>query len=75
MTDVTALVDLLRRLGETHRPVARPAPDAEVPGVFVVQCPACDGNSWRIWMKGDPDAGCDLWREYAAHWHAPKESA
>ena len=68
-----SLVDpivLLRKLGELHRPVLRPHPEA-TEGTYEVQCPACDGPSWRIWRKGDPPAQCEYWAEYSAHWVVP----
>jgi hypothetical protein len=64
-------LDLLRRLGETHRPVVKDDEFAIVPGFYVWQCPACDGNRWKPWSKGDAEPGCDLWREYHAYWRLP----
>ena len=67
--DADRVIDLLRRLGETHRPVLRR--DTEAYGEqYQVQCRACDGNSWKNWQPGDPDVSCDFWREYSAFWRA-----
>ena len=65
MTDPIAL---LRKLGELHRCAVRPHPEADEE-TFEVQCPACDGNAWQIWRRGDPMPGCEYWREYSAFWH------
>lgn len=52
-----------RRAAEAHRPVSEPYWDAAVKGLFLVKCPACDGNKVQIWKPGDPEVTCDLWRE------------
>lgn len=62
------LIALLRRLGETHRPVVRPYPDSDAHDLYSVQCPACDGNQWRNWQQGDPPVECEFWRDYNAMW-------
>jgi hypothetical protein len=54
--------ELLEHLAEQHRPRREPYRDAVRPGLFTVQCPACDGSSSRIWASGDPEYACDLWR-------------
>lgn len=70
MDSTEKLIDLLRRLGETHRNVTEPYPDA-TEGTYTVHCPAgCNGGRRQVWRQGDPDPSCDLWREYHALWTA-----
>lgn len=61
------LIQLLHRLGETHRPVVKQHPDA-TPGTYQAQCPACDGSTWKIWRQGDPAVTCEYWRDYSRLW-------
>lgn len=58
--------DLLRRLAECHRTTSEPFWDAAVPGLFLVKCPACDGNRSHVWEPGDEPYSCELWREAVA---------
>jgi hypothetical protein len=55
--------DLLDRLAEVHRP-AKKRDTFAVVEQYLVQCPACDRNTWQVWRDGDPAYACDLWREY-----------
>lgn len=64
------IINLLRRLGERHRPVSELYPDA-YPGTYAWHCPSgCNGGVRRVWVAGDPGPGpgCQLWREYHAFW-------
>lgn len=57
--------DLIARLVECHRP-RRGRDYHAYDEQHLVQCPACDGNRWTIWRRGDPEYACDLWREAQA---------
>jgi hypothetical protein len=66
---------LLAALIECHRPVQRKDHEAFKPQ-YLIQCPACDRNSWRVWQTSDPEVVCELWRQARArydgsHW-APR---
>lgn len=50
------LVDLLRR----HVTTSKPMPDAATDDMHMVQCPACDGNQWKLIRTGDPIPSCDF---------------
>lgn len=68
MSEIDRAIALLRKLGELHRPRLRPAVDAEVPGFYDVQCPACHGSVWHRWKEGDPPVQCEYWTEYQSFW-------
>jgi hypothetical protein len=55
---------LIAALIECHRPV-RKRDHLAYGRQYLLQCPACDGSTWKRWREGDPEVTCELWR--AAH--------
>jgi hypothetical protein len=54
---------LLRDLIEQHRPVVRRTPMTMNPLMRDAQCPACDGNRWRMVLEGtDEVPECEFWK-------------
>jgi hypothetical protein len=51
------LIDLLGQ----HRTKAKPY-EAVVEGWQLMQCSACDGNTWKIVRPGDPTPECSFWQ-------------
>lgn len=35
-------------------------PEAAIAGMRMVQCPACDGNHWKVVRTGDTLTECDF---------------
>lgn len=48
-------------LAEGHRPRRKRDTMAYVEQ-YLVQCPACDRDTWQIWREGDPAVECVPWR-------------
>lgn len=60
--DAAAVRELAVQLAEGHRPVQKRDVMAYVEQ-YLVQCPACDRDTWQVWRPGDDrPVECAGWR-------------